>query len=344
MEKKVVNVEQDSAKILNAIRADASATYQETVPVALSDGSNIQEIGRAISSYTPNTNEFMNAINRIGRTIIQTWSYTNPLKRFKRGTLSNGETIQELFVGLAKMYDYEWNSGEAEVNPFKREIPDVKQYFHTMNVQKVIEQTVTEEQISLAFTNSRSVITFISQIMQSMFNKYEIFEWERTKQVIGDAYKAGDITKVTLDAAPTDEATTKAFVKKMRTLSSKLTFPSTAYNKAGVDMTTPRNKQIVFITPELEAQMDVDVLASAFNMSRTEFLGSVVVIDAFPTGMDKVQALIVDEDFFMIFDRLFRVESIYNPAQMYYNMFMHYWGTYSYTILKNSIAVEVAGA
>lgn len=340
MEKNIKNLDQNTAKILNGIRNEASDAYKAEVPAVEADMSNLQDVGRAITANPNNTNEFMNALNRIGKTVLQTFSYTNPLKRLKKGMMNYGETVQELFVGLAKMYDYEWNSGEEEKNPFKREIPDVKQYFHSIDQKKVICQTVTEEQISLAFTNSRSTYDFIMQMMMAMFNKYEIFEWEQTKSIIKKAYDANDLTKITLDAAPTDEASTKAMVKVMRSLSSKLTFPSNKYNKAGVEMTTPRNKQLVFITPDLEAQMDVDVLASAFNMSKTEFLGAMIVIDEFPAGMENVVAIVADEDFFMIYDKLFKTTNIYNPQMLYYNYFLHYWGLYSYTVLKNAVVIE----
>ena len=73
-------------------------------------------------------------------------------------------------------------------------------------------------------------------------------------------------------------------------------------------------------------------------MDKTEFLGKRVVIDAFPEGMEKVQLMIVDKDWFMIYDKLLRMESIYNPAQMYWNYFLHYWGVYSYSVVENAVA------
>lgn len=88
----------------------------------------------------------------------------------------------------------------------------------------------------------------------------------------------------------------------------------------------------------MEAALDVDVLSKAFNMDKTEFLGHVIVLDYFPEGMESVKAMVVDKDWFMIYDKLLRTETIYNPSMMYFNMFMHVWQVYSYSKVENAVA------
>lgn len=304
--------------------------------------SNLQEVGDAITTFLPNQNEFISAlINRIGLVLFKNMSYTNPLKSLKRGTLQYGESIEEIFVGLAKSYDYNWAGDQDEVNPFKREVPDVKAYFHQLNVQKVFKSTTTEAEISLAFTSDMGVFNLVEKIIDSIFTAYEVFEWNKTKELLKTAYTANDIVKIEVDEA-VDEVTAKEMIKKARALSSKLTMPSTAYNKAGVTNTTRREDQLIIMTADLEALVDVDVLASAFNMSKTEFLGNRIIIDEFPEGMEDVQIMIMDRDWFMIYDKLLRMESIYNPAQMYWNYFLHYWGVYSYSLVENCVAFVIS--
>jgi hypothetical protein len=56
----------------------------------------------------------------------------------------------------------------------------------------------------------------------------------------------------------------------------------------------------LIIDADLEAELDVDVLAKAFNMDKTNFLGHVTVIDGFAsTGLE---AVLVDQDWFMVYD------------------------------------------
>lgn len=334
--KSIKNVSKDSTTILNGIRSQASPTYQETVPVATT--TNLAEVGRAIMAFEATQNEFINAlVNRIGLVMVKNLIYTNPLKIFKRGTLEYGQTIEEIFVDLAKSYDYAWESGDdTNIDPFKREIPNVKAIFHSVNRQKTFKTTTTEEQLNLAFTDAEGVYGIVDKIVGSVYAAFEVWEWNEYKSLFKTAFDAVDGVKIEIDE-PVDEATVKSLVKQARALSSKMTCPSTAYNKAGVTRTTKREDQVVIITADLEATMDVDVLASAFNMNKTEFLGNLIVIDSFATGMEDVQMMVVDRNWFMVYDKLFKMLSIYNPRLMYWNYFLQVWMVFSYSTFENCV-------
>ena len=126
--------------ILNTIRANASSTYQERIPVATQN--NIREIGNAMMTYEATQNEFLTAlVNRIGRVIITSKSYSNPLRVFKKGILKYGETVDEIFVNIAKAKQFD--PGVAENEVLKREIPDVNAVFHKMNLQNFYKVTVS---------------------------------------------------------------------------------------------------------------------------------------------------------------------------------------------------------
>ena len=103
---KIQTLAQHNAPVLlNAIRNDASISYQERVPQATQD--NIKEYGSAVLSFSATTNEFLDAlVNRIGKVIITSRLYKNPLAMFKKGMLDYGESIEEIFVSLAKARIY----------------------------------------------------------------------------------------------------------------------------------------------------------------------------------------------------------------------------------------------
>lgn len=343
----VKKVTTDSVTILNGIREQASDTYKASVPVAYAN--NLPAVGKAIAQIPQNMNEFLSAlVNRIGLVITKGLFYTNPLKIFKKGTLEWGESIEEIFVGLAKSYTYSWDgsytdpTGDAtEENPFKRETPDVSVFYHTVNFRKVYKTTTSEPEINLAFTNAEGIYGLVERIVGSLYAAYEVDEWNTTKGLFKTAYDNKKFTTITVPATTT-EAGLKSLVKTMRATSSKLTMPSKNYNSAGVVQVTPREDQYVIITSDLEAALDVDILASAFNMDKTTFLGHLIVIDAFPDNMGNVQALVVDKDWFVIYDKLFRTESIYNPSQLYFNYFLHVWVLFSTSEFENAICYEVA--
>jgi phage-related minor tail protein len=121
---KIVTLTNSSVDILNAIRNDATQNYKDYVPTATADAESIKAIGTIIMDNPQLQNTFLNTlVNRIGRVMVTSKMYSNPLKSFKKGLLEFGETIEEIFVNIAKPYQYD-PSG-AESTQYKREIPDV---------------------------------------------------------------------------------------------------------------------------------------------------------------------------------------------------------------------------
>jgi uncharacterized protein YjdB len=108
------------------------------------------------------------------------------------------------------------------------------------------------------------------------------------------------------------------------------------YNSLAVRTRTDMTDMHLIIDADLEAEVDVDVLAKAFNMDRTSFLGNVTVIDGFAsTGLE---AVLVDKDFFMVYDNLQKLETIRNPRGLYWNYYYHVWQTLSASRFANAVA------
>jgi uncharacterized protein YjdB len=71
-------------------------------------------------------------------------------------------------------------------------------------------------------------------------------------------------------------------------------------------------------------------------MDRTSFLGNVTVIDGFAsTGL---KAVLVDKDFFMVYDNLQKLETVRNSKGLYWNYFYHVWQTLSASRFANAVA------
>jgi len=98
----------------------------------------------------------------------------------------------------------------------------------------------------------------------------------------------------------------------------------------------------LFITADTEAEIDVDVLAVAFNMNKTDFLSKVTVIDEFESP--DIQAVLVDEDWFMCYDNNIEMTNIYNPKGLYWNYFYHVWQTLSCSTLENAVVFSTNDA
>lgn len=361
---KIVTLSNNSVDVLNAIRNSASINYRDYVPIATADADSIREIGATIMDYPALQNEFLNAlVNRIGRVILTSKSYQNPWAMFKKGFLEFGETIEEVFTNLAKPFQFDPAVAENEI--FKREIPDVRSAFHVLNYQKFYKATVSQEQLRMAFMSWDGVTSLISSIVESMYTAANYDEFITMKYLLCKRMLSGEMYWATQSGTALGA---KNIVKSIRKNSDNLTFLSPNYNIAGVYNSTEKNSQYIIIPSFWMAEFDVEVLAAAFNMDKVEFMGHVVLVDSF-TDLDfarlnelfkddptytkfseteleflgMVAAVLVDKDFFMIFDNLQNFTENYNGQGLYWNYFYHVWKTFSTSPYANAILFTDGG-
>jgi len=137
-----VKLAKNGVDILNAVRNDASLSFQERVPVATQE--DIKTYGSAVLNFPGLANEFLDAlVNRIGKVILSSRLYKNPFAMLKKGMLDYGETIEEVYTSLAKAKIYDPQTAETEF--MKREIPDVKSIFHKLDYQNFFKNDDSEK-------------------------------------------------------------------------------------------------------------------------------------------------------------------------------------------------------
>lgn len=319
--------------IINAIR-NSDPNFAEYVPLANKD--NVAEIGQAIMiNQTTQNNFIVNLVDRIAFTFVRNVQLSNPLAKFKKGRIDLGKIIQEIFVDLTteKRYDPE----DAEQTVFKREIPNVKSLYHERNRQGRYDQTIQEEDLRTAFVSWNDFGTFLAGIINAIYNSAEVDEYKYMKLMIDNSYSKGQMTVVPVPEVDS-ETTAKEFIKKVRATFTKLTLPmgSRDYNALAVHTRSYEDSVHLFIDADLSAIVDVDVLANAFNMSKSDFKGKVTVIDGLAS--QGLQAVMVDEDWFQVYDNQVSMRSIYNPKGLYWNYFYHVWQTLSTSRFMNAVA------
>lgn len=345
-----------SVDILNAIRNSASTNYRDFVPTASNTPESIRRIGEIIMQYTPLQNEFLNAlVNRIARVIITSKMYSNPLSMFKKGLIDFGETIEEIFVNIANPHQYDVEESESKV--FAREIPDVRAAFHTLNYKKFYKQTIQNKDLNQAFLSWDGITDLISKIVNAMYTAANYDEFVTTKYMLAKAILDGRLSAITVDA---NDA--KGAVTKIKGVSNALTFMSNNYNAAGVQTFTDKDDQYLLVNSQFDSEIDVEVLASAFNMSKAEFMGHRILIDGFGTldvarlnalfkddpnyeepsedtlkALNAIPAVLVDKNFFMIFDNMYEFTENYNGQGLYWNYFYHTWKTFSMSPFANAL-------
>ena len=120
---------------------------------------------------------------------------------------------------------------------------------------------------------------------------------------------------------------------------------------------------------QYNAAYDVDVLAAAFNMDKATFMGSLYLIDDFTTFdnerfetiransdmidkitpeelalMTDVKAVMVDEDWFQVYDNNVQFTEKYVASGLYWNYFYNTWKTVSTSPFANAVVFATDSA
>ena len=348
--------------ILNVIRQNASYDYQQNVPV-VAQASDIPHVGEVIYGTPAFANQFINAlVNRIALVRARSATFNNPYARLKKGYLEFGETVEEIFVQIAKVVKFD--PEKAAAREFKRTLPDVRSAFHAMNWRVMYPVTIQDDDLKRAFLSIAGVQDLIAKIVDSVYKAAEYDEFLLFKYLLIKGVSSGKMKPVSIDAAqPSDAA------KKFRGTSNKLTFMSSDSNAAGVKTATPRENQAIFMDAMFNAEYDVDVLAAAFNMDKATFIGQLYLIDDFAAfdndrfaeiransdGLEEVtaeelaimadvKAVLVDEEWFQVYDNNTKFTEQYAAAGLYWNYFFHTWKTISYSPFSNAVVFVASTA
>ena len=366
----VRNLNATSVGIINWVLAEESG-YLAGAPLAKDTVQSIKQVGEFINAFQPRQNQFLSAlVNRIALVIIASKAYKNPWSFTKRGTIEAGETIEEIYVNLAKVENFDpGNTTNALLaDLFGKRKPDVQAAFHQMNYQKKYPVTVSQDQLVTAFTSMEGVANLIEYIVQSLYTAFEYDEFLMLKYMLYRLALDGKIKATTISAL-NSEANAKAAVKKVKGISNEMTFMKTGYNMAGVYTHTPKEDQMVVIDTEVDAILDVDVLASAFNIDKVKFEGQRVLVDSFGsaeiarlnelldidegyncftddelTAIGTIKLFIIDRDFLMEYDKLVKMTEMPLPSSLEWQYFLHHWALFSASPFKNAALLTTASS
>lgn len=328
-----------SISILNNIRANASEEYQNRIPEATRN--NITTIGNALQNYTVLKNEFCEAlVNKIGKTILENKLFQNKLARFKLGALTTAQDVEEIFIEMASA---EGSYNAEGPNPLgRRTPPDVKVIYHRLNRQDYYAVSVGDIDFVRVFRSEETLDSFISGLITSVYSGANYDEWIAMKNLLAtyDKYFDYEVPVITTNTAAEDA---KAFVKTLRKAVTDLSFPATNYNGAGVKTWSAPEDLVLLVNKDVVAEVDVEVLAKAFNLGKTDVQVEVITMDDFGTLPD-TYGLLVDKDFFRIWDTLSHMEPQRNAQGLFTNYFYHVHQILSLSTFKNAVRFKaVAG-
>lgn len=342
--------------ILNVIRQNASYDYQQNVP-EVATVNDIPKVGEIIYGTPAFANQFINAlVNRIAIVRVQSATFNNPYSILKKGYIEYGETVEDIFVSIAKAVDF--NVEKAAKREFQRTIPDVRSAFHVMNWRVMYPVTIQDEDLRQAFLSIEGVQNLIAKIVDAVYTAAEYDEFLLFKYLLIKAISHGKMYPTSIGAG----ANLSEAAVQFRGTSNLLPFMSSEFNEAEVKTNTPKARQVIFMDAMFNAQFDVNVLASAFNMDKADFMGRLFLIDnwtdfdnerfdiirANSDGIEEVtadelallanvKAVILDENWFQVYDNNNKFTEKYVASGLYWNYFYHTWKTVSNSPFANAV-------
>lgn len=357
----------DSYAILNAIRNSVGGEFRANTPL-VEDSDSAKAYGLYVTGSGDARNTFMTSlINRIAQVMCLVRSYENPLKRFKKGILGPGEMVENVWVGLVTPEGWTQNPASPG-DVFQTNNPENEVTFHPVNSKLVYEITTNDSELSLAFTTEGGVYDLVSRIVQRLTDSSEWDEYILMKYTIARAILAN--SGAVQSVAPLNAANSDAIISSMKAVSNNMRFMNTDYNVAGVATHSPIDRQVFFLTANASAILDVASLAKAYNLSYVDFIGQQQMVNSFSfttaelarlntimtetaaqglvpgytqftdeelTALSHIVGATIDEDFFMIFDKLYQVNAAFDAKHLNTNNFLHNWKIYSYNPFANSV-------
>lgn len=222
-----------------------------------------------------------------------------------------------------------------------------------LNSDKQYPVTITRAKLKDAFTSWSNLEAFIDAISQSLYNGAYIDRYNFTKGLVTQAYNNNSAVIEEIDE-PDDETKAKAFLTKARTIFLNMQEPSADYNawrKVGgygrdVLTWTDADDIVFLIRNDLASFLDVNVLASAFNIDKASLLGRIKYVKDFNVrdkkgnvvlDGSKILGIMADKKWFRIKNQETTMDEFYNANNRTWQMYLNDVNMYQYSLFSNCV-------
>lgn len=316
---------ENNATILNAVWLNGTNDYQQRIPQPTQSN-----IDRTISALLDPMNgdcynQFVDQlVKRIGMVKVKSQEWENPLREFKGASMYYGSTIQEIAPKWIKAHAYSFDSSLLDVNR-----PEAVEWFHSINRADRYDISIQDVEIRKSFTDEYGLNTLVSGFLQAPINADEYDEYRIMMQLIAAYEQKWGFYKHKLTESPNTQTGAMELMTAIRTYTGKLKYPSMLYNAHLIDVPVfaKPDELMLLVTPEIEAYIDVNVLASLFHVELADIDVRRIIVDEFP--IPDCDALLLTKDWFVCHDTVKQMNSFYDPSNMTTNYFYQRQGVYS---------------
>lgn len=340
---------------LNKMRemsVDSGSIYHQYVPV-VTDSTTIGEFGLPIldASNTAVLNDFIGLLKKVVYTAVNTRTFNNPLAELEGERMPLGQFIEDVYVQPVNARGFNVNDFAGLLQKYEAQIAT---QILSVNSDLQYPVTITREKIRNAFTSWSNLESFVTGIINALYNGAYITRYNQTKGLVLAAYKGNNIQYETVSAV-SDQSTAKALVEKIRATFTKMQVPSTKFNawnkvKGGeLTLKTWSDPQdiVVLISADVDAKVSVQDLAYAFNMSEADYIARRIIVDDFTQYNDDgtvavdgsaIQAVICDKAWFKIKTQDFAMDEFYNANNRTWQYYLNDVRMVNYSLFANAVA------
>lgn len=311
-----------NSTILEQAWLSGSNDYQQRIP------------NPAISSYAEHVealfapmnndlyNQFANMLVGLMGTYVESRLFENPLRSLKKPAAQWGNSERGVAVKYLKAHSYKVDDETL----LKLEKPEFREWFYSVNTPRRYEFSWSKYEMQRVFAaDGYGYDDLLAATIQQMYSSDNYDEMNIMLQSFAEADTrfTNPLYRYNLSAAPTNEATGQELAIGIRSMAGRLRFPSENYNHIDIPVHESPETLVLWVTPEVDAVLDVAWLANVFNVDVAELRYRKIVIPEFPIA--NVYAALTSEDFIYCRDVYYGIEPpFYNPATMTYKYYLHH--------------------
>lgn len=351
-------------EFLEQIRNEIPSDFLRKITDSEGNFKSNDEIAQVITNMPDLANQFIGTlVNRFVKTLFYNRKWKNKLAVLQKGDLKLGTGIQQVFVNLGKRVGFsehferrQGGAGSSENDVLGAVVPEVDVDYIAVNGRYKYKVTVSIDQLQEAFLSENGLATLVNNIISQneetaeydnyidmynmLFATEEMTEEEGTKYGKSLLLRMNEAisTKPNMFVRLSDESP-KTLITEVRTMVGNLDFKSKKYNLKGVFTHTPSDKLVFLTEPRTIANIDVNVLAQAFNVSSTDIKTRTITVHEMPTiGGKKIKGLLMDEEVLQFWYKLNTVTKFNNPDTLEQSYWLHQWVINGLCLFANAVA------
>ncbi len=265
-------------------------------------------------------NQFANMLVGLMGTYVESKLFENPLRELKKPAAEFGNTERHVAVKYLQAH----STRVDDETLLKLEKPEFVEWFYSVSPGRRYEFSWSKYEMQRVFSNGDSYAfdDLLAATMTQMRSSDNYDEMNTMLQMFAEAdARIGGLFRHNITAAPTTKALAQELLVKIKADAGTMKFPSTRYNHIDVPVFESTDTLVLWVTPEVDAYLDVMALAELFHVDKAEVNFRKIVIPEFP--LPNVYAALTSEDFIYARDVWYGIEPpFYNNAQRTYKYYL----------------------